>query len=334
MSEFPPVRATTRDAVAQRVAAALDAALASGALPRPADGATLPEIEIARPQNPEHGDFSTNLALKLAGVVKRPPRDVAAALLAALNIAASDELIVRGEIAGPGFVNVWLAPHHVEAAVDGIRQADLAYGRTQQLEPRHFNVEFVSANPTGPLTVGNARGAFVGDLLSRVLEAVGHEVTREYYFNDTGAQVDKIGASVVALSHGDPVPDDGYHGDYVADLARELPPDRAATPRAAGEWASERIRDGIETSLEHLGVHFDVWKSEGSLHAEGWVGRGIEKLKTAGYLLRSRTTRCGSARPTSATTRTASSSAPTASRPTSRVTSATSSRSSAAASTS
>ena len=280
-----PVTATTRDSVAQRVAVALDAALASGALPQPADGATLPEIEIARPQNPEHGDYSTNLALKLAGVVKRPPRDVAAALLAALDIDASDDLIVRGEIASPGFVNVWLAPRHVEAAVDSIRQAGLSYGRTQQLEPRALQRRVRERQPDRPADVGNARGAFVGDLLSRVLEAVGHEVTREYYFNDSGARSTSSAPRLSALRR--------RRAGARRRLPRRLRRRGAAsclrhragpTPRAAGEWASERIRDGIETSLEHLGVHFDVWKSEGSLHAEGWVGRGIEKLKAAGQL--------------------------------------------------
>src|SRR5688500_6568953 len=123
-----------------------------------------------------------------------------------------DPLIVRAEAAGPGFVNVWLAPAFIEKALDDIRVAGLAYGRSRTEQPRKINVEFVSANPTGPLTVGNARGAFVGDLLCRVLDAVGHEVMREYYFNDTGGQVEKLGLSVLALSRGQPVPDDGYHG--------------------------------------------------------------------------------------------------------------------------
>jgi arginyl-tRNA synthetase len=140
--------------------------------------------------------------------------------------------------------------------------------------------------------VGNARGAFVGDLLCRVLEAGGQRVTREYYFNDSGAQVDHLGASVIAVRDGTPIPEDGYHGDYVADLARELPDElpRDATARgedpaaAAGRWASGRIRAGIETSLATLGVNFDVWKTEGSLHTEGWVERAVQKLRDAGHL--------------------------------------------------
>ncbi len=150
----------------------------------------------------------------------------------------------------------------------------------------------MSANPTGPLTVGNARGAFVGDLLCRVLEAVGHDVTREYYFNDSGSQVEKLGASIRAIRLDQPVPDDGYHGAYVADLARELPAevwalaeaDQARASWITGEWASERIRAGIEASLENLGVHFDVWKSEGSLHRDGWVSRTVDKLRAADFI--------------------------------------------------
>jgi arginyl-tRNA synthetase len=158
-------------------------------------------------------------------------------------------------------------------------------------DPQRINVEFVSANPTGPLHIGNARGAFVGDLLSRVLEAAGHTVTREYYFNDFGAQVRNLGASVWALANEQPVPEDGYHGDYVHDLARELPADVRAAASAAddpvwaiGTWASERVRAGIEASLDHLGVHFDVWKTEGSLHTEGWVERAVEKLRASGHV--------------------------------------------------
>ncbi len=213
---------TTRDLVTQRIRAAASAGLGHD-----------PEvIEVARPDRAEHGDFATNLALKAAGALKRPPRDIAAALVDALGANDGDELIVRAEVAGPGFVNVWLAPGHVEQALDGIRAQGLEYGRTQTDDRDRINVEFVSANPTGPLTVGNARGAFVGDLLCRVLEAVGHEVTREYYFNDTGGQVERLGKSILALRRGQEVPEDGYHGDYVHDLAsRAAYRNRGGRPR-------------------------------------------------------------------------------------------------------
>jgi len=205
----------------------------------------------------------------------------------------SGEPIVEAAVAGPGFVNLRLADAAIEAFLDTARAEPAAWGRVDgPRSGRRVNVEFVSANPTGPLTVGNARGAFVGDLLCRVLEAGGEQVTREYYFNDSGAQVRNLGASVLAVRAGDPVPEDGYHGDYVADLASELPAGIAAgaegSPEAAtwetGRWASERIRAGIEATLDSLGVHFDVWKTEGSLHAEGWVDRAVERLRAGGHL--------------------------------------------------
>ena len=195
-------------------------------------------------------------------------------------------LIASAEVARPGFVNLRVADAAYEAVVARILAEPDGWGRFQPLEPRRVDVEFVSANPTGPLHIGNARGAFVGDLLSRVLEAGGQVVTREYYFNDFGAQVRKLGASVLATRNGEPVPEDGYHGDYVGDLAAAVPDDVAAAAAAPGadgaevlgRWASERVRAGIEASLERLGVHFDVWKSEGSLHSDGWVDEAIERL--------------------------------------------------------
>ena len=284
--------ATVRDLVQARIDAAVAAAQQNGQLPALADGAHLPEIEVSRPQLAEHGDYATNLALKLAGPLRRPPRQIADALVAALNAGPDDELLSRAEAAGPGFVNVWLTPRYVESAIDEIRSRGTSYGASPVANPKKMNVEFVSANPTGPLTVGNARGAFVGDLLSRVLEAVGHKVTREYYFNDSGTQVEKLGLSIKAIRKGQPVPEDGYHGAYVEDLARDMPADvwtkaTADESRAGwviGEWASERIREGIEASLERLGAHFDVWTTEGSLHRDGWVTRGVEQLRASGHL--------------------------------------------------
>jgi arginyl-tRNA synthetase len=151
----------------------------------------------------------------------------------------------------------------------------------------------VSANPTGPLHVGNARGAFIGDMLSRVLEAGGQRVTREYYFNDSGGQIRNLGASVAALRRGEPVPEEGgYRGDYVRDLAAAVPEDlwAAATAPGAdtdgvlGHWAAGRVREGIESSLEGLGVRFDVWTSEARLHDEGWVARAVERLRERGHV--------------------------------------------------
>jgi arginyl-tRNA synthetase len=273
--------ATVRDLVEQRLRSALVAS-------QPGAPENAP-IEVVRPQLAEHGDFSTNVALQMARILKKAPKQIADDLVAALAANDGDELLVKAETAGPGFVNVWLTPGRVETLVDEIRANPTTYGAAQTANPQKINVEFVSANPTGPLTVGNARGAFVGDLLCRVLEAVGHAITREYYFNDNGAQVEKLGLSVLAVANGQPVPEDGYHGDYVPEIAKVLPQEiksnADAEPERAGwiigEWASENIRSGIEASLERLGVHFDVWKSESSLHNEGWVEKGIVQLKAA-----------------------------------------------------
>ena len=283
----PPVRRLVRELVERAWAEAV----ASGALPAVPEGVEAPGVGVARPANPEHGDFATNLALKLARPLRRPPLVIAEALAPAVRAAGGD-LLSGVEVAPPGFLNLRLAPAFTEAALDRARVAGPAFGRVQVERTRRVNVEFVSANPTGPLHIGNARGAFVGDLLSRVLAAAGHEVTREYYFNDFGAQVRVLGASVRALRAGEPLPEEAYRGAYVADLAAELPDEvwaRATEAGADGDgivgaWASERVRAGIEASLEHLGVHFDVWKTEGSLHREGWVERAISRLGESGHV--------------------------------------------------
>jgi arginyl-tRNA synthetase len=278
---------------------AIDAAWASaaraGALPAGPQAVDV-TVDVERPANAEHGDLATNLALRLARPLHMAPAAIAAAITDALVADAAADAghspIASASVAGPGFINLHVADVALEQILAAALTAPADWGRSSAGSGRAVNVEFVSANPTGPLTVGNARGAFVGDLLCRVLEAGGQRVTREYYFNDSGAQVDHLGASVIAVRDGTPIPEDGYHGDYVADLARELPDElpRDAVARgedpaaAAGRWASERIRAGIEASLATLGVNFDVWKTEGSLHTEGWVERAVQKLRDAGHL--------------------------------------------------
>ncbi len=286
-----PIRHVVRD----RLVAAWQHAVKDGTLPAVPDGAEAIPVEVARPADPQHGDLATNLGLKLARPLRRPPMAIAEALAAALRATGAvgaDGPLSDATAVPPGFLNLRLSPGYVERALDAARAAGPAFGRLTAAQPRNVNVEFVSANPTGPLTVGNARGAFVGDLLCRVLEAGGHTVAREYYFNDSGRQVNTLGASVAALKSGEAVPEDGYHGDYVVDLARDLPDGvwaRAIETGAdrdaiIGAWAGERVRAGIEESLEHLGVHFDVWKSEASLHTEGWVTRAVARLREAGYV--------------------------------------------------
>jgi arginyl-tRNA synthetase len=267
------------------------AAEAAGRLPAIEDPALRPAVEVKRPANPEFGDFATNLAMQLARPLRRSPLAIAEALVAELRGMETGGLIASAEAAPPGFVNLRLADAALEDLAAAILASPGTWGRIPP-EPRRVNVEFVSANPTGPLTVGNARGAFVGDLLCRILEAGGQEVTREYYFNDSGAQVDHLGASVLAVRLGHPVPEDGYHGDYVEALARELPDAVLAAAQApgadadavAGHWASEEVRGMIQASLARLGVRFDVWTSEASLHDGGWVERAVTRLREGGWI--------------------------------------------------
>ncbi|MBX3031287.1 MAG: arginine--tRNA ligase [Chloroflexi bacterium] len=283
----PSLRAAGRIAIET----AWQAAIRSGALPPVPPDAVVPTVEVEHPADPSHGDLASNLAMKLARPLRRPPLAIAEAIATELRTSAGD-IFASVEVAAPGFLNLRLSDAALERALDVARTADAGFGRLTSDQPRKVDVEFVSANPTGPLTVGNARGAFVGDLLCRVLEAAGQDVTREYYFNDSGAQIEHLGASVAALKRGEPVPEDGYHGAYVEQLASDVPADvwAAATSDGAeadkvlGAWASVRVRHMIEASLERLGVRFDVWKSEASLHDEGWVSRAVERLREGGHV--------------------------------------------------
>ncbi len=287
-----PLRTQARDAIDRAWRAAVEA----GAIPAFPDTADRPEIEVEHPADAAHGDLATNLAMKLARPYRMAPLAIASALAAELvresEAAGSTTPIGSAEVAAPGFINLRLRGDAYAAIVDAIDREPADWGRVDPIRPRRVNVEFVSANPTGPLTIGNARGAFVGDLLCRVLEAGGQGVTREYYFNDSGAQVSHLGASVVAARQGRPIPDDGYKGAYVEDLAGDVPDDvwAAAVTEGAdgadivGRWAAARVRSGIEASLSHLGVRFDVWTSEARLHDEGWVERAVGRLREHGHV--------------------------------------------------
>jgi arginyl-tRNA synthetase len=291
--------APLRTVVRAAVAGAWDRAIVDGALPA-LDPSERPAVEVERPANPEHGDFATSLGLKLARPYRRPPLQIAQALASALQGAVGPgglPLFTSVQVAPPGFVNLRVADDVLEGVVARVLAAPETWGRVTPVEAERVDVEFVSANPTGPLHIGNARGAFVGDLLCRLLEAAGHHATREYYFNDFGSQVEKLGGSVRAIRLGTEIPEDGYRGEYVHELAREVPEALLAERPAGdeeksadwvvGQWASERVRGGIEASLERLGVHFDVWKTESSLHEDGWVERAVERLRGTGSLYES-----------------------------------------------
>ena len=274
--------------IIRAIADARDRAVATGALPATGDAA-LPAVGLEKPANPDHGDWASNAAMRLAPILRRSPMEIAETIREHM---APPPSITEISVAPPGFLNLRLDPVWVAAQVGPIRVAGPEYGRRATIDARRINVEFVSANPTGPLTVGNARGAFVGDVLCRVLEATGHDVTREYYFNDDNEQVRNLGLTLQAIHRGDPIPDDGYRGEYVNDLVAAVPADvwtAAETPGAdaaevLGRWASERIREAIESSLARLGVRFDVWTSEGAIHEAGWVERGIEQLRAGGHM--------------------------------------------------
>ena len=287
-----PLRSQVRSALER----AWSAAIESGAVPPLPDDVARPTIEVERPANADHGDLASNLAMKLARPYGRSPLELATLLAGKLVRDAADpgseSPIEAVEVARPGFLNIRIRPDALAAIIDGLLDDPETWGRLSPAGARKVNVEFVSANPTGPLTVGNARGAFIGDLLSRVLEAGGQAVTREYYFNDSGGQVDNLGASVAALKRGEPVPEEGYQGDYVRELAATVPDalwsevtaEGADTPALLGRWAAGRVREGIEASLVALGVHFDVWTSEARLHDEGWVERAVGRLREHGHV--------------------------------------------------
>ena len=279
---------SVRTEITRAIADARDRAAASGALTIGDDG-SVPAVGLERPANPDHGDWASNAAMQLAPVARAAPLRIAEALLEHFEPPPS---VAEVSVAPPGFLNFRLDPAWIAAQVGPILDAGESYGHGTASEPKRINVEFVSANPTGPLTVGNARGAFVGDVLSRVLDAVGHDVTREYYFNDYNEQIRNLGLTVKAVKRGEPIPEDGYHGGYVNDLAAAVPDalwKQADEPGAdaaelLGRWAAERVRAGIEASLARLGVRFDVWTSEGAIHDAGWVERGIDRLREAGYI--------------------------------------------------
>jgi arginyl-tRNA synthetase len=249
-------------------------------------------IAIERPADTAHGDFASNVALRLARLYRRPPMQLAQAIASQVVTTATDPTspVAAVEVAPPGFLNIRVADAALAATAARILADSGTWGHVAAERPERINVEFVSANPTGPLHIGNARGAFTGDLLCRVLAAAGHKVEREYYFNDFGSQVKNLGASVVAIRCKEEIPEDGYRGDYVYDMEKELPASVLEEAERSGEdsalvvgrWASERVRVGIEASLEHLGCHFDVWRSESTLHNDGWVGKAIDGLRVAG----------------------------------------------------
>ena len=257
------------------------------------DSELLPEtVVVERPKNREHGDWATNVAMQVGGKVGLAPRAFAELLVLELRNIAGVEKV---EIAGPGFINIFVSDAAAGALVKEIVVLGSNFGKSSELEGVKLNLEFVSANPTGPIHLGGTRWAAVGDALARILEFNSAEVTREYYFNDHGAQIDRFARSLVAAAKGEPTPEDGYAGEYIQEIASQI---LAANPGALtlpAEQAQEVFRAGgvdlmfehIKKTLEAFGVHFDVFFHENSLYETGAVEKAINKLRDLGHIFES-----------------------------------------------
>lgn len=254
------------------------------------DTSVLPDsVTVERPRNPEHGDYATNLAMQVGKKAGVSPRELAGWLAEAL---ASEEAIASVDVAGPGFLNLRLAADAQGAIVREVLDNTATFGHGELYRGRRVNLEFVSANPTGPIHLGGTRWAAVGDALGRVLSAQGAEVTREYYFNDAGSQIDRFVDSLIASAKGAPAPEGGYGGAYIDEIASEVV---RSEPRVMGlpedELRETFRRTGvglmfteIKRSLHEFGTDFDVFFHEDSLHTSGAVTREVERLKESGSL--------------------------------------------------
>ena len=244
---------------------------------------------VERPKNPEHGDYATNVAMQLAKPAKANPRAIAAALA---DQPRGTPGIAGVEIAGPGFLNI-----RIEAAAQGVLAeaavvAGAQYGRGDALAGKRFNVEFISANPTGPLHLGHTRWAAVGDAIASVLSAAGADVDREFYINDRGVQMDMFGASLRAAALGLPTPENGYRGAYIAELAAEIVAEDAAILELPEDEQFVAFREAgyrlqlaqQQDTLNTFHTYFDTWFSERSLHADGGVERALGKLRAQGHV--------------------------------------------------
>ena len=254
------------------------------------DLAALPDdVGVERPRSPEHGDYATNLALRMAKKAGVNPGELADWLAEAL---AAREGIASAEVAGPGFINLRLAADAQGALVGEVRRAGDAYGTGDELAGRSINLEFVSANPTGPIHLGSARWASVGDALGRVLAARGAKVTREYYVNDAGGQIDRFAASLTAAALGDPTPENGYGGAYIGEIAAQVLAAEPGTLELAAPQREAVFRrvglalmiDEITGALHAFGTDFDVWFSEQELHDSGAVEAAVHRLRESGNL--------------------------------------------------
>ncbi|HEX6518373.1 MAG TPA: arginine--tRNA ligase [Nocardioidaceae bacterium] len=277
----------TPEQLSSAIVRALAALTDDGTLTLP--GGVPERVVVERPKVREHGDYATNVALQLAKKAGVAPRELASLLAARLE---GVQGIASVEVAGPGFLNIRVAAEAQGAVAAQVVAAGPSYGTSDTLAGTSVNVEFISANPTGPLHLGHTRWAVVGDAIARVLQAAGAAVTREFYINDRGSQMDKFGASLEASALGKPVPEDGYHGDYVHDLAKRIvaeDPEVLDLPEAERTGAFREAGYALQLAdqrqaLERFRTHFDVWFSERSLYDQHGVEHGIEKLREQGHL--------------------------------------------------
>ncbi|MEV5763743.1 arginine--tRNA ligase [Micromonospora sp. NPDC052213] len=257
------------------------------------DRSALPDsTAVERPRNPEHGDYASTLALQLSKKVGVPPRELATALAEQLGRAPGVKSV---EIAGPGFLNIRLDAAAAGQLARTIVEAGEEYGRSERLAGQRINLEFVSANPTGPVHIGGVRWAAVGDALSRLLRATGADVGTEYYFNDAGSQIDRFARSLLAAAKGEPAPEDGYAGAYIteiADAVRGIRPDVRELDDAAAQeiFRVEGVAlmfEEIKTSLRGFGVEFDTYFNEKDLHDRGELDLALERLRAQGRVFES-----------------------------------------------
>jgi len=265
------------------------AAIARGELPAElSSNAVLDEITLERPKNRDHGDYATSIALALAKQAGKSPRQVAEIITTSLK---SNEIIERIDIAGPGFINITLVKASQGAVVNAIYAQGDKFGEVKILSGVKVNLEFISANPTGPLHLGHTRWAAVGDALARVLIAGGAKVAREFYINDRGNQMDLFGASLAASALGQDKPEDGYQGEYIDELAQEILIKNPEYKKLSGPGAIEAFREaGYELQLaqqkrvlDNFGTRFDIWFSERSLHSGDGIDKALATLKSQGH---------------------------------------------------
>ncbi|MEY4417614.1 MAG: hypothetical protein RIQ88_52 [Actinomycetota bacterium] len=249
----------------------------------------LPEIIVERPKNREHGDWATNVAMQLAGKAGLNPKDLANAIKPFLEQVSGIE---RVDIAGPGFINITLSAQAAGELAKQIVLTGKEYGKGELYQGLKMNLEFVSANPTGPIHIGGTRWAAVGDSLARIFQAQGAKVTKEYYFNDHGAQIDRFARSLLAAAKGEATPEDGYAGEYINQIASKIVKSNPGFQNLSHEDAIELFRSNgvelmfaeIKESLENFGVHFDVFFHENSLYETGAVTKAIDRLKALGHI--------------------------------------------------